>query len=80
MKTAVQYLFYAAAGTVALSSQAGLVGDRLLQLIVTGSALFSGSLFALVLSDVKKLGAVTPIGGTLMMAGFALAAYRAARN
>ena len=45
-----------------------------------GSLIFSGSLYALALSGVKGLGAITPIGGLLFMIGwiaFAVAAYRA---
>ena len=45
-----------------------------------GSLLFSGSLFALVLSGVRGLGAVTPFGGTLLIAGWALLAFGAWRN
>lgn len=46
------------------------------RLITGGSALFSGSLFGLVLSDQgspvrKVLGPVTPIGGALMIGGWA---------
>jgi uncharacterized membrane protein YgdD (TMEM256/DUF423 family) len=45
-----------------------------------GIVLFSGSLYALALSDVKVLGAVTPIGGVLFLAGWlwlAISAWRA---
>jgi len=35
---------------------------------------FSGSLYALVLTGRKGLGAITPIGGTLMIAGCIAAA------
>lgn len=45
-----------------------------------GSLLFSGSLFALVLSGVRGLGAITPFGGTLLIAGWALLALGAWRN
>ncbi len=44
-----------------------------------GVAIFSGSLYALVLSGVTKLGAITPIGGVSLMVGWlllALAAWR----
>ncbi len=47
---------------------------------VAGSVIFSGSLYALSISGVKWLGAITPIGGLLFMIGwiaFAVAAYRA---
>jgi uncharacterized membrane protein YgdD (TMEM256/DUF423 family) len=45
-----------------------------------GSLLFSGSLFALVLSGVRGLGAITPFGGTLLIAGWGLLALGAWRN
>jgi uncharacterized membrane protein YgdD (TMEM256/DUF423 family) len=50
-------------------------------LFVAGVALFSGSLYALALSGVRGLGAITPIGGAAFLAGwlaFAWAAWRAA--
>ena len=47
---------------------------------VVGSLLFSGSLFALVLTGVRGLGAVTPFGGTLLIAGWALLALGAWRK
>lgn len=37
-------------------------------LLLTGSLVFSGSLYGLALSGVRMLGAVTPIGGVLMIA------------
>jgi uncharacterized membrane protein YgdD (TMEM256/DUF423 family) len=44
-----------------------------------GILLFSGSLYALVLTGIKILGAITPIGGVLMILGWLLLAYSAAR-
>lgn len=41
-----------------------------------GVAIFAGTLYALALSGVKVLGAITPIGGLLMMVGWALLAWR----
>jgi uncharacterized membrane protein YgdD (TMEM256/DUF423 family) len=49
---------------------------------VLGTLLFSGSLYALALSGVRGLGAITPVGGVLFIAGWialALAAWRGAR-
>jgi uncharacterized membrane protein YgdD (TMEM256/DUF423 family) len=37
-----------------------------------GIVLFSGSLYALVLSGVRGLGAITPLGGLAFLAGWAL--------
>jgi uncharacterized membrane protein YgdD (TMEM256/DUF423 family) len=48
-------------------------------LFVAGTVLFSGSLYALALSGVRALGAVTPFGGVAFIAGWialALAALR----
>ena len=50
-------------------------------LFVAGIVLFSGSLYALALSGLRGLGAVTPFGGVAFLAGwlaFAWAAWRAA--
>jgi uncharacterized membrane protein YgdD (TMEM256/DUF423 family) len=49
-------------------------------LFAGGIVVFSGSLYALVLTGQRWLGAVTPLGGVAMIAGWALlgwAAYRA---
>jgi uncharacterized membrane protein YgdD (TMEM256/DUF423 family) len=48
-------------------------------LFVGGILLFSGSLYALALTDKHLLGAITPLGGVLFMAGWlwiAIAAFR----
>ncbi|QUD89985.1 DUF423 domain-containing protein [Phenylobacterium montanum] len=42
---------------------------------LAGGAVFSGSLYALALGGVRWLGAITPIGGLLMLAGWALLAW-----
>ncbi|ETI41056.1 hypothetical protein F441_13636 [Phytophthora nicotianae CJ01A1] len=44
----------------------GLAGG----LITTGTLLFSGSLYAMTLTQQKKLGMVTPIGGVALVAGW----------
>jgi len=42
---------------------------------VAGTVLFSGSLYALALTGIRSLGAVTPLGGVAFLAGWlALAA------
>lgn len=51
-------------------------------LFVVGILLFSGSLYALTLTDIRALGMVTPFGGTAFIAGWAalvLAAWRLPR-
>ncbi|WP_374238718.1 MULTISPECIES: DUF423 domain-containing protein [unclassified Thiocapsa] len=39
---------------------------------LVGILLFSGSLYALVLTDQRAIGMITPIGGVLLLAGWAL--------
>lgn len=46
-------------------------------LFVAGIVLFSGSLYALVLTGTRWLGAITPIGGVAFLAGWALFARAA---
>lgn len=43
-------------------------------LLVAGTVIFSGSLYALALSGVRLWGAVTPVGGVCFLAGWALLA------
>lgn len=45
-----------------------------------GVLIFSGSLYALALSGVRGLGAVTPFGGLLLLAGWALLLVWALKN
>lgn len=45
-----------------------------------GITVFSGSLYALALSGIKVLGAVTPLGGLAFLAGWAWVAFRLARG
>ena len=47
-------------------------------LFVAGIALFSGSLYLLVLTDTGWLGAVTPLGGVAFLAGWGLLAWHVA--
>ena len=46
-------------------------------LFVAGIVLFSGSLYTMTLTGVRKLGAVTPIGGLCLLAGWAAIAWNA---
>jgi len=70
---AVRYLFYHLPALLLLAS--GVVGRgswvrRAEALFSIGILIFSGSLFALVLSGMTWLGAVTPIGGLALIAGW----------
>lgn len=74
---AVQYQMWHAVALVALSAvtlpRLGLPAA----LLVAGTVLFSGSLYALALTGARWLGPVTPIGGLLMIAGWTVLAWRA---
>ena len=49
-------------------------------LFIAGIAVFSGSLYVLVLTGAKWLGAVTPIGGLALLAGWVCLAVAAVRG
>ncbi len=44
---------------------------------IIGIAIFSGSLYALSLTDIKVLGAITPLGGAAFIAGWSCLAIAA---
>lgn len=46
---------------------------------VAGTVLFSGSLYAMALSGVRALGAITPLGGVAFIVGWVLLAVAASR-
>lgn len=77
--TAVQYQMYHALGLVLLGilSMEALVGPTSLltwagTLMLVGVIFFSGSLYVLSVTGVKKLGAITPIGGLLFLVAWVL--------
>jgi uncharacterized membrane protein YgdD (TMEM256/DUF423 family) len=45
-----------------------------------GSAVFAGTLYAMALGAPRWLGAVTPLGGTLIIAGWVLLAWSARKS
>jgi uncharacterized membrane protein YgdD (TMEM256/DUF423 family) len=49
-------------------------------LLLIGILVFSGSLYALAISGVRMLGAITPIGGLAFIAGWLVLAYEAFRQ
>ena len=50
------------------------------RLFAAGIILFSGSLYALAVSGVRVLGAITPLGGVCFLTGWALLAHAAWRS
>jgi len=78
-ETAVHYHVYHALGLIAIGLLAlHLPATTLLRwagvLMAAGLVLFSGSLYALSLSGIRWLGAITPIGGTAFLAAWLLLA------
>lgn len=66
--TAVQYhLIHAVAGLWAADRR-----PRLTWIWAAGVVIFSGSLYLLALTNIRWLGAITPIGGVLFLVGWAL--------
>lgn len=78
-KTAVDYHVYHALGLLAVGLLAIRLPDsRLLRasgwLMAAGVLVFSGSLYALALTGLRGLGAITPLGGVAFLAGWAVLA------
>jgi uncharacterized membrane protein YgdD (TMEM256/DUF423 family) len=48
-------------------------------LLAAGTVVFAGSLYLMALTGHRWLGAVTPVGGLLLLAGWAVLVWRAAR-
>jgi uncharacterized membrane protein YgdD (TMEM256/DUF423 family) len=65
----------ARAGAISATAQ-GRVG----WLLLIGIIFFSGSLYALALTGVRMLGAITPIGGLAFIAGWLWLVYEAVRT
>ena len=70
--TATQYLFIAAVGIMldGLRDSASRFFRRPALGLAVGTLLFSGSLYAMALGAPRGLGAITPIGGLSLVAGF----------
>ena len=67
--------------SVGLSAQRlGSLGGYAGWLFVAGVVIFSGSLYALSISGIKILGAITPIGGLFLLAGWAALAAAALKT
>ncbi len=76
--TAVRYQLWHALGALALLALG--LPHRVALALLAGSAVFSGSLYLLVLTDTPWLGAVAPIGGALMIGGWGWAAVAILRR
>lgn len=83
-ETGARYQMYHALGLLALGLAAARWPDPLWAragaLFGAGILVFSGSLYALALTGVGWLGAITPVGGLAYLAGWAAAAGAAWRS
>ena len=79
-QTAVQYQMWHAIGLIALG--AARLPRTLLPalLLATGTVIFASTLYAMALGGPRWLGAITPIGGSLMIAGWLVLAWRVLRS
>lgn len=76
-QTAVTYQVYHAIGLIVIAVLAGLGLHRRFLTVaagffLAGILLFSGSLYVLVLTDIRWVGPITPVGGVCFMIGWAL--------
>jgi uncharacterized membrane protein YgdD (TMEM256/DUF423 family) len=83
-ETGARYHMYHALGLVAVGLLGHFRPSPLLSgagwAMLAGIVLFSGSLYALALSGVRVLGAITPLGGLGFLAGWLLLAIAAWRD
>ncbi|OTG60761.1 hypothetical protein B9T29_11425 [Acinetobacter sp. ANC 3903] len=79
--TATDYFFYHALGLLALAILARVLPQLPIKasfiLIQVGILFFCGSLYVMALGLPRFLGAITPIGGALMIAGWLVLAWNA---
>lgn len=82
-ETAARYQMYHALAIMAVAFLASRGATSMVNAsgtcFLVGILIFSGSLYALALSGVDKLGMITPVGGLAMMAGWALLAWAGLR-
>ena len=83
-ETAVKYQFYHTLALLAIGLLMYKISDKLLGYagysMIGGVLIFSGSLYILCLSGIRWLGAITPIGGVLIIVGWALLFWAVARS
>ena len=78
-QTAMEYQMFHVLVLVSIVIAGSRQSNRLLTisgwLFVAGTVLFSGSLYALVITDIKSLGMVTPLGGVLFLIGWLVLSF-----
>jgi uncharacterized membrane protein YgdD (TMEM256/DUF423 family) len=79
-QTGVQYHLVHALALVLVGILGAKISPWVGKLFSIGICIFSGSLYALALTGIKWLGAITPIGGVCFLAGWALLAYSSTKT
>ncbi len=83
-ETGVKYQMYHALGLILIGILGFHFQENTIQLpallLVIGILVFSGSLYILVLSGLRWMGAITPLGGLAFIAGWLLLAFNLYRN
>lgn len=83
-ETGVRYQMYHGLGLLALAWAISRWPERRLMpaawLLLAGTVVFSGSLYLLVLTGARWFGAITPVGGVMLIAGWSLVAWRLFRS
>jgi len=79
--TASKYHLIHAVAIVAIAALVGQLDPRLLNwaagLLTAGTLVFSGALYILAVFDIRIMGAIAPLGGLLMIAGWGTLVYAA---
>lgn len=82
-ETAVKYQAYHALALLLIGSVAGKLDSSLIQKsiysLIAGVIIFSGSLYILSIFDIPLMGAITPIGGVLLLLGWGLFVWNVLR-
>lgn len=83
-ETAVKYQFYHALALVLVGFLAKEIISKNLAYsgycFLGGTLIFSGSLYLICFTGIKTFGAIAPIGGTLMIAGWLLLFWAVMKN
>ena len=77
-KTAVLYQFVHALALLVLATLPA-TSRAISSLFIAGIVIFSGSLYLLALTNIKQLGAITPLGGLCFLAGWVCLVVRPPR-
>lgn len=79
-QTAVQYQMWHAVALIALAALRGVRPTVPALFLAVGAIIFSGTLYLMALAGLTWLGAITPIGGALMIAGWLWLGWHAWRH